>query len=193
MSIPKAQSAFTLIEIIITTTLLVFVTYVAGNFIIQSYQTIKFAEETNAAIENAKAGIKIMNQELREAATAENGSYAIDTAADFEIIFYSDTDIDNETEQIRYFLDGTDLKKGTIEFPYTGTEQEVTIAQYVQNGLTPIFNYYDINNNLLTSPIPITQIRLIKARLEINLTPENAPINYNIEKNVHLRNLKPAY
>jgi hypothetical protein len=194
----KNNAGFTLIEIITTFGIMVFVIFVFGSYIINSYDTISFVEELNEAVGSAKDGINVMNQELRECDSAENGAFAFNTADEQEVIFYSDIDIDDDTEKIRYFLDGTELKKGITEAGsppnYSGDETISILSQYVQNGSTAIFTYYDENNILIADPTTnINQIRLIHVYLEINVTPQQAPVNYVIETNVHLRNLKSNY
>lgn len=195
----KSESGFTLVEIVVTFGIIVFVMVIFNTYITGSYRTISFIDEFNEAVESAKKGINIMNQEIREADNAANGSYTIEAANEQEIIFYSDLDIDSATEKIRYYLDGTELKKevteaGALPYNYSGTPTVSVLSQYVQNEDTPIFTYYDENNNLIADPpASINQIRLIHTYLEINVTPERAPVNYAIETNVHIRNLKANY
>lgn len=191
----KSKSGFTLIEIIIAFGIMVFVSVMFSNYTMDSYRTMRFVDEFNEVVESAKNSINIMNQEIREADSAENGSYVISAANEQEIIFYSNVDIDNETEKIRYSLDGALLTKDVTEagaFPYNYGGQVVVsiLSQYVENGTAAIFTYYDENNNLIASPSAnIYQIRLIHIRLEIN-TPNRASANYIIETSVHIRNLK---
>ncbi len=193
------SSGFTIVEIMVTFGITIFAMVMFSNYIIGSHKIITFVDEFNEAVESAKNGINIMNQEIREADGAENGSYVIEAANDQEIIFYSDLDIDDATEKIHYYLDGTTLKKetteaGAIPYDYSGAPTVSILSNYVQNGATSIFTYYDENNNLIADPpASINQIRLIHAYLEINVTPERAPVNYVIETNVHIRNLKTNY
>lgn len=198
-NINTKNSGFTLTELSVVIAIIIIVASIFNTYLFRSNKAIKFVEEFNMAVDNAKKGIDGLNLELREATTAENGSYAIESAGEQSLIFYSDVDIDDQTERVRYFLDGKNLKKGVIEptgNPATYNEaNEVTsiLSQYVENNAIPIFTYYDENNNLLSAPIPLTQIRLIHTYLEVNVTPERAPVNYAIENNVHLRNLKAEY
>jgi prepilin-type N-terminal cleavage/methylation domain-containing protein len=185
---------FTLVEIIVTTGIFAVVVMLFGSYVVQSYQAIRFVEESNDAIENAKNAIQIMNKELREANGGEDGSYLISVANAQELVFYSDLDIDDATEKIRYFLDGTNLKKEVIEPTgsplYSGSAVITTLSQYVQNGATPIFTYFKSDNTTATD---IQSIRRIHTFLEVNVDPAQAPNHYIIETNVHLRNLRPNY
>lgn len=192
-------AGFTLIEVMVTFSIVLFVVTIFSGYVSNSYKTISFVDELNEAVESAKRGVNIMNQEIREANIAENGSYVIEAANPQEFIFYSDIDIDNETEKIRYYLDGTVLKKDVIEagaFPYdySGLAETVILSQCVENGATAIFTYYDNDNNVIADPpANINQIRLVHTYLEVNVTPEKAPVNYNMETSAQIRNLKANY
>lgn len=195
--INSTQKGYTLVEIMIAVSILIVISVILGNYITTSYKTINFVNEYNDAVEEAKKGINVMNQELREADNSESGAYAIDSISDEdELIFYSDLDIDDATERIRYYLDpgSTDLKKDVTEPPYTGAVTTTILSQYVQNytmtPTVPLFTYFDEDGSATTNP---GEIRRIRSHLEINVTPEKAPVNYVLETNAHLRNLKQNY
>lgn len=196
MKSKSTKSGFTIIEIVIAISILGIITLLFNNYISQSYKTIKFIEEFNDAVENAKRGMRIMSQELREINVAETGAFYFEIANDYEIVFYSDVDADGQTEKIRYFLNGRNLTKEITEPDYTGTANASIISQYVENQTMAIpqkiFTYLDENNQPL-DPINLNNIKLIKIHLEINVTPERAPNNYVIDTNVYLRNLNTKY
>src|SRR3990167_3437860 len=81
----------------------------------------------------------------------DNGSYPLEIAGDWEIIFYSDIDYDGNAERVRYFLADSTLTKGIIEptgFPITspaGNEFVKIISENVRNGIEPVFYYYNSN------------------------------------------------
>lgn len=189
----KSKFGFTLVEVIIAFGIMVLLIAIFSDYIMDSYRTIRFVDEFNEAVENAKSSINIMNQEIREASKGENGSYAIGAASGQEIIFYSDFDHDNETEKIRYYLDGASLKKDTTEAgalqDYGGQAVASILSEYVESAAT-IFTYYDEESNLISDPSAnINKIRLIHIYLEIKRTSTK----YIIETNVHIRNLKTNY
>ncbi|MFH1565087.1 MAG: hypothetical protein ABIC82_04540 [bacterium] len=189
----KLRSGFTLIEFIAAFGIMAFIIVMFNNYITNSYRTMHYVDESNQSVENAKNIINIMNQEIKEANRAKNGSYAINVAAGQEIIFYSDFDHDNEIEKIRYYLEGSFLKKDTTEagaLPYySGSAATVILSEYIESS-SVIFTYYDENNNIIINPSAnINQIKLVHIYLEIG----RAPINYVIETNVQIRNLKNNY
>lgn len=185
----KLKSGFTLIEVIVTFSIVIFISFIFGDYIVNSYKTMNIVDKFNEAVENAKKSINIMNREIREANIAKDGSPAINLAGDREIIFYSDVDHDNETEKIRYYMEGTFLKReiteaGTLPY-YSGQPIVSAISEYIEN-LSAIFTYYDENNTIIADPSAnINQIRLARIYLEVGRSPK-----YIIETSVYIRNLK---
>jgi hypothetical protein len=170
-------------------------------FLTQGFEVNRFALEQSDAIGYARKSIDIMVKEIRKASPAENGSYPIDYASDQSLIFYSDIDADGLFERVRYFLDGTELKKGVIKptgFPaqYIAFENISTIAKYVRNGPTPTFYYYnsgyptDTTHNPLSTPAAVNQVRLIRIFIKINVDITKAPVDYILISNAQIRNLK---
>ena len=179
---------------VILTSLYFFVSYFKK---VQDYSL-----EQSLAITEARNGIETMVKEIREIQIANNGAYPIVTADDNTFIFYSDIDKDNSIERVRYFLDGTQFKKGTIEprtnpVMYVDADEIVTtITSYVNNTTTPVFTYYNGNwpsdtaNNPLTTPANPTMVKYITIQLVINVAPAKAPQDFHLISDVAIRNLK---
>lgn len=196
------KSGVTVLEIVIVISLFILSVFVVMSFLIQTYQANRFTDEQNEAINQAKKGINTMLKEIREALPADNGDYPIHNAQNQSFTFYGDIDIDGAVEKVRYFLDGTDLKRGMIEpsgLPVTynpADEQLSIVSKYVRNGASPIFYYYNGNwpgdsvNNPLPTPADTDQIKLIRLYLKINYNPMLAPDDFILETNVQIRNLK---
>ncbi|PIS05599.1 MAG: hypothetical protein COT81_00350 [Candidatus Buchananbacteria bacterium CG10_big_fil_rev_8_21_14_0_10_42_9] len=192
----------TLLEAVVVISIFTTASVVVTSVIIQGLRVNSFANEQNEALNNARRGVEFMIKEIREASTSENGSFPISAADAQELIFYSDLDIDQETERIRYFLDGTDLKKGVIEpvgvpgtYP-SGNEVISILSEYVRNGADPIFYYYnedwpaDQVSNPLTQPVEVDDIKFVKTYLKINIDPTKAPNPAELESSTTIRNLK---
>jgi type II secretory pathway pseudopilin PulG len=158
-------------------------------------------EEGNAI----SAGSKALNdvvKNIRRARQSDDGSYLIKAVDGFELTIYADEDNDGKTERLHYFLDNAEnFKKGVSEpagnpAVYPNEDQNVVIiASYITNTPTqPIFDYYnkdypiDVINNPLVNP-KISDIRLVKVHFWVNIKPEIAPENINIESFAEFRNL----
>jgi prepilin-type N-terminal cleavage/methylation domain-containing protein len=189
------KNGFTLIEAIIA--ILIFSLGVGAilNLALNLYRTHTFAFQQSLAISEAKKGIETMVKEIREAREGDDGSYIIERADDYEFIFFSDIDDDGATERVRYFLDGTDFKKGVIKpegWPtkYPSENERITIITSHVVNLPPIFHYYDGEGNELPAPARLKDTKLMKVYLVVNIDPQRAPQDFTLESYVQLRNLK---
>lgn len=172
---------------------------------IQTWDTNKFVlEEGMASAAASRATNKIVIQ-LRAVQQAGNGDYPIESADDFDLIFYCDVDDDGVVEKVHYYLDqandrlmlGVSNPLATNPVTYPATDSTVTVVtNYVVNESdNPIFFYYnddypgDTVTNPLTTPTNVGEIQMIKVHLYVNINPVHAPDNINIESFVDLRNL----
>lgn len=192
------NSGFTLIEIIVGIFLVVIVgglisllTFRLSDF--QLFFTKKFEAQ-----QEIQQTIPFIISEIRSMAPSSVGSYPIASASTSSITFYSNTDDDALLEQIRYFLDGNILKKGTVKpsgNPLTYNPANETTTEMVHNILatsTPIFSYYDENytgsENPMSQPVIVSDIRIISVQLVIQESASKAPIIIKIQ--AMPRNLK---
>lgn len=191
-------TGFTLLEIIVVMSLFVVLTMVTGDFIVQGLRSTIFGYEQDEAIKNARRATDQMVKEIREAAPSAAGNYIFDTVATNTIRFYSNVDSDSLTERVRYYVASSSLYRGVVEatgspsYNYPDADETVSrVAQYINNGSDPIFTYYDTDNNLIADPATNKiDIRLIHLRLKVNVTPERAPQDFDVETDIMVRNLK---
>jgi len=191
------SKGFSLIEVMAVLTISVIFTMISSDFIAQGFRSSTFVYEQDMAVQSARKAQDIMVKEIRKANRAETGEYLLDTVLAQTFTFYSDIDSDGATEKVRYFLDNNILKKGVIRavgspvsYP-SGNEVFSILARYINNGANPIFLYYDKNNLLINNPaLNKQEIRLIEISAKINVSPEKAPKDFNIEADVQIRNLK---
>ena len=94
----------TLLETLIAIAIFGIITVAVFGGISHIYRTYHFGWQAVEAIAEARRGIKVMLREVRAADSGENGSFVIEKASATEFIFYSDIDLDGETERVRYFL-----------------------------------------------------------------------------------------
>jgi len=186
---------FTLLETIISIFIFTLAVVAVFQTAIYLYQTNNYLVQQSSAIGEARRGIKTMVKEIREARDGDDGSYIIEEAQDFEFIFYSDINGDGKTERVRYFLDGTNLKKGVIKpegwpVKYPQNKETITIiSSYVRNQ-PPIFHYYDGNGNELSSPSRLKDTKMMEVNLVVNVDPNKSPQDFDLDSKVEIRNLK---
>lgn len=142
---------------------------------------------------------------VRKSRQSDAGAYPIVSADDNEFIFYSDYDNDGDTERLHiYFTDSTGtlfmgVRNPSGTFPVTyasGDEETFTVAEHIVNTTSdPVFLYYnkdypgDMLNNPVDTSADVSEIRLVKIFLKINIDPNNAPENIQQETFVEMRNL----
>lgn len=189
------KRAFTLIETLVTIFVFALAMGAVFGLVTLGYRTQSYTFQQSTAINEARRGIEIMVREIREARGGDDGSYIIEKAEDFEFIFYSDIDKDNAVERVRYFIEGTNFKKGVIDpsgwpIKYDLNEEKLFIlSQYVQNQ-PPIFKYYDSQGIELSPPARLKDTKLMKVYLVINVDPNRPPQDFVLESSVQIRNLK---
>jgi len=198
----QAQKGFTLIEILLG--MAIFIALGATLVALQSLLTQGegFSVSTLYTVENANASLQTLVNELRNAHQSETGAFPLEEATSDQVIFYTNTDNDPETERIRYFFTEGELRKGIIEptgFPVSypqENEKVKTVAQFIQPSSQPFFTYYnqgwptDQTNNPLSSPAPVGEVTLVKISTRINATPARPEGEMTLESAVQIRSLK---
>lgn len=200
MNFLSKKPGFTLLETFVALAIFTLATTIVWSFVSKSYQASTFGQEQNDAIESARRGIKTMIEEIRESGQSAEGGYLILENQSQSLKFYSDIDRDDVLEQVHYWLDGTNFKKGIIkptadEQYLPANEMITTLSQYVRNAATPIFIYYDSDYPINQTPlsyenVSISAIRLIDIFLEINVDLTRAPNSYSLRSKVEIRTLK---
>jgi prepilin-type N-terminal cleavage/methylation domain-containing protein len=195
----KIKTGFTLIEAMIVIFIMAVVGVAISNFQRDVFSTNKFLSGRLTEQDEARRALKTVTAEIRPLSPSSIGSYPIAQASPTSFTFYSDIDADALKEQIRYFLDGTTLKKGVIKpsgspLTYNPANEQITeLIHYVVNGATPVFSYYDKNYDgttpSLSQPIDILAVRLVQVTIIVNQDPSRAgPITLTTQ--VSMRNLK---
>lgn len=153
------------------------------------------------SIDDANYTVSTMIKEIRLARQSDNGAYLLNLAGDQEIIFYSDIDLDQKSEWVRYYLSGTDLIKEVIEpsgYPAIYdllTKSSSTVVEDVRNGSEPIFYYYnedwpnDTTNNPLSSENRLSETKTVEILLRVN-QDNNPDKDYVIETYTQIRSTK---
>jgi len=198
----STNKGFTLIEILVTASIMV---VLGGGFLTLQYIVSKnqvSVYQNYLGVDEANIAISTMVREIRNARSGDNGAYPMESALDQQMVFYSDIDLDNLTEKVRYYLNGTSLYKGVINptgTPATypaGNEILKEIATNVRNGSEAIFYYYngdwpsDTVNNPLPAPARLSETKLMKVYLKINPKANDPGNDFLLESYVNLRGLK---
>ncbi len=196
------QQGFTLLEVIISLCIAgVIVAIVIGiQFLVR--ESYSFSLNAVLTVDHANAGVQQLTRVIRNSRSADNGAFMLEVVGDQELVIYSNTDDQLDTERVRYFLEGNELKRGVIKptaFPFQYLpENEIvsTISEYVIGGSEPIFYYYNGNwpSDQTNNPLPLgdrlSDTRFIQVVLKVNASPDRVSGEYLLKSYAQLRNLK---
>lgn len=198
----KLRSGFTLIEMTVGISIMAMIglAVLGLQYIIGQSQTVAF--DQSIKIEIANSSLASLIREIRTARAGDNGAYVIENGTNQTMTFYSDVDFDGLAEKVRYFMDGTSLKKGVIEptgYPVdypSNTEKISIVSEYVRNDTAPIFYYYngdwpaDTINNPLPTPVDPDTVRLVRVYLRINPKEDDSGGDYVLDSFAQIRTVK---
>ncbi|MEK7644145.1 MAG: type II secretion system protein [Patescibacteria group bacterium] len=195
------KKGFTLLEMVVVLAIFSLLSLAIAWILINSLRSNTTAWDQLQAENDAGKTLKDIVNEARRAESSDIGAYALSTTTAYELAFYANIDNDSFKELVRFKLVGTDLTKGITKpsgnpLDYLpATESVTTIARDVVNigRGDPLFYYYDKNYNgtqaALTEPINITEVRMVKVRIEIDRNPAKSPIILTAESMTQIRSL----
>lgn len=193
----RESEGFTAIESVVVVAVFSFLIAAISSSILYFYRANSYTVEQSYALNSARKGMETMVYEIRETAYSDTGAYPVALAADNSFEFYSDVDRDASVERIRYFLDGSNLKRGELQSSgnppaYNPANEIINIlSESVRNDISqPVFKYYDRDGNLIEDLSEVADICLIKIHLIVNVIEGRAPEEFTLYSTVSLRNLK---
>lgn len=200
MKLLATQRGFTVLQLVIWIGIVSMVAVAALNVQRSVWSLNRIASNSITSQADARKAFKIMSAEIRSLSPSSLGAYPIEAASSNSITFFADIDNDNIKERVRYYVSGTNLRRGIVEptgspLTYnTGNEVSTTLVQYLSNGSTPYFSYYDSSytgsSAALSSPINLTAVRLVKIQLIIDKNAASAPVPITMTTQISLRNIK---
>jgi type II secretory pathway pseudopilin PulG len=197
----KKQRGFSVVEIIIAIFILTLIGGAAISFQLNTFSLNKLSGNNLLAQEDMRRVLKNFSSEVRSLSQPLSGVHVIDTAGTSSLIFYTNMDSSADIEKVRYFLSGTELKKGVIKptgtpaVTYSASQESVrTLARNIVATSTDLFSYYDSDYDGTTAPLAqpvnIPDIRLVKVNVMIDDDITRAPAPLYMTTQVSIRNLK---
>ena len=199
MSSWHTQRGFTLIEIVLAATISFIAIAVVS---LMASDLAGFGTSLGSRLQQQREleqFLRTIASELRSIGPAENGAYPIAQAQSQTLTFYGDIDDDGTFERVRYFLDGTTLKKGIIEptadlpAQYPPASEAVTEIVHLMVPGT-VFSYfaegYPPEMSPLAAPVNIADIRLITASGTVDADPNVLPEPVTLNVSATIRNLR---
>jgi len=199
----KNKQGLTLVETLIAIT--IFTIGVEGFTLLflHTWKSNSYTFEMGQSSMAVSQGVNKMVGYIRGTRQADNGAYPIKSANDNDLVLYSDYDKDNITERLHFYKSGQNILMGATEptsamprtYPEEDEETFTIVSSIVNTSTEPIFYYYDKDyagdsaDSPITTPAPVSEIRLVKIHLKINIDPNNAPDNIELQTFVEMRNL----
>ncbi len=198
MQYKNTKNGFTIIEVLVVLAIFVVILGALVGSLRYFYRSNTTAIEQSFAVQSARRGIENIATDIREATYSDEGSYPVISMATSSFSFYSDIDSDIFIEKVRYFLDGTDVKRGVIDSSgdprtYDDNNEVVSIiSENVRNASesTDIFTYYDTNGSVITSTASTTNVRFVDINIIVNTTPARGLNNFTLNTSATLRNVR---
>ena len=172
------QRGMTVIEMFVAICLFTVASALVSSFIVYGYRNHMRINEEALATDRVNVNIQKMMEEIRKATTGENAAFPLAFAGPDEVEFFSDIDRDDRIEKVHYYMEDETLKKDVIEptgtppvYLLANAQTSVVAENIIVDEDNPLFTYYGIdplgqgNNILLTYPMDIGRVRLVKARL----------------------------
>lgn len=197
MNAKNRSNGYTLLEVVIVVGITSIVLGIITGSVLSFYKSNTNTLEQAIQVDSARKGVEYLVRDLREAGFADDGSFPIIQNSSTSISFYSDVDRDFSVEKIRYFLEGTTLKKGitnAVGSPplYTGTEQVTAVSEYIRNieqGI-PVFRYYTATSTEIASGANPTNISFVTLDLVVNVDVNRLPGQFTLHSSATIRNLR---
>ncbi len=198
---PK-ENGYTIIELIIAVTLFSMLMLLAVSVLTTIFTGSNQQVIALSNVDQARLVTSQFTNEMRNANTGVDGSFALNTTNDNQIIFYARAASPGTTvNRIRYYITGKTLYKGVIiptgnPLAYVPANESIKV---VQNNLVttgaPLFTYYDGNydgsTNPLSQPINVNSVKFIKMNITaLTNVKQNATTSFSISSGAVIRNLK---
>lgn len=160
------------------------------------YRANSYAIEQVTATASAQRGLEQTMRTIREAAYSSEGAFPIVSIAENDFIFYADIDDDPFIERVHYYIEGSNLVRGSLDPSgnppiYSGTEETAVVAEHVRNSTQGIstFRYYDEIGSEITNYENWTSVRFIKVTLGVNVNENALPNQQTLDSSAAIRNL----
>ncbi len=200
----KSNTGFTLVEMLVTTAIVVMIGLAIANFGANIFLYNTMIQNNLSAQLNGRNVLRKMVTEFRSASPSAAGAYPIALAGTSSLTFFSDVTGDGTKEQLRYYLNGATLMRGQTEpsgnpptYPSANETTETVITNVSNPTSTPIFDYFDTNyagtSSPLTQPVNIAAVRLIRVTVIIDADPNKPPGPITVTSLGTLRNLKDNF
>lgn len=195
------QKGYTTIELVVV---IAVIAALSGIVALMSMTVVFKPKQQFASLENVDNARIIANRfvnEIRSAVPGVDGSAAISSAGNTEIIFYSPAaGSDSLVKKIRYYVSDDKLYKAVTTptgtpLAYTGQPSVSLVQSDLVLGSNPLFYYYNGNYDgqtaALSQPVNLNHIRFVRINLIVlKQTTQGSQDTFSLSVGAAVRSLK---
>lgn len=202
----RSSHGFTLIELLIVLAMILIGGAVVGTANRDLFSFNAFFDEALTAQRAMEALLSRMVREIRAAAPASTGAYALEKTDPNSLAFYANIDGDATVERVQYFRSGTDVIRSVVDptgspLTYaTSTAAEIletVLRDTVASTTASLFSYwsgaYAGTSTPLVPPVSPVTVRHVRITLIVDRDPARLPPELVGSSAVTIRNLKDNY
>jgi prepilin-type N-terminal cleavage/methylation domain-containing protein len=198
----KKTRGFTMVEMLMVMAILSLLVVMVSDFQAKVFSYNRIFIGGNFVGTDALNVVKSMATELRSMSPSSGGAYPIESAGTSSIVFFVDVDNDGIKERVRYYLNGTLVRRGVIRpagnpLVYNSSAETFsTVMSNVRNTATSsLFTYYNTYydgsaTSSLPHPISVSSVRMIVINAILDADPSRPLVPLYATTQVSLRNLK---
>lgn len=196
------RMGITLLEIVVSMGIFILLTFSIAYILITSLRSNDIVMNQLQMQNEGRKVIQQVVDEVRRAESSSLGGYALATTTANDLVFYANIDNDSLRERIRFWLDGTELKRSTVKPSGSPLmyDDNAAIVVELATGLTnaaqgeDVFTYYDGNyigfGGGLAYPVSTTAVRAVRVKLNFERDPGKSPEPLRVQAFTSIRNLK---
>lgn len=191
------QRGMTFIEVLVWISVFLAAMWAIVGSILSFYRANTYTLEQAQAVSEVRRSIERVVATIREANYSNEGAYPVVSIGPNSITFYADIDTDPVAERVRYFIEGTELKRGVVDPtgdpPNYGVAETVsTVAYFIRNITQSVttFRYYDAAGAQITNMNDLTDVRFVRIDTVVNVSPDKLPNELTLRSSATLRNLR---
>jgi hypothetical protein len=174
----KTHSGMTFVELTVWLGLLGMISITILTMVMFFYKRDDDLTAATSGSSTVRKTVDKIVKDIREATFAHNGSFVIASMSPYELTFYTDTDLDDATERVRYYVSGSTFYRGVTEPTgnppvYTSPEVVTMISTSIMNqtNSVPMFRYYNSSAVEITDMTDIGDVAYFDIKVLVNRAP----------------------
>jgi len=189
------QSGMTLMEMVVTISVYVILSFAIFNSIVNFYQMNSYVIFQSNEIEFARRGLQTWTADARSMNFADDGTFPVVISDAYQVGFFTDEENDSSVEYVEYSLVGTTLYKKIYKasgyppaYDFTNPIRTEILSEYVRNleKGEVVFKYFDEAGNETAF---LTDIRYLEMSIIVNVEPARSPDGFTLRSGTTPRNL----